>query len=338
MDFISFFLRHATCFISGTILFFALLSCNDKQDAMKSDDTATVYPYAYLFEDDWHAPDTSSLGKSSNDDLIRYGRELIVNTANYFGPVGKINHESNGMNCQNCHLYAGTKLYANSFSAVFANYPKFRARSGTVEDLGKRIDDCMERSLNGKKIPNDSKEKNAMIAYINWIGKGVAKNKTPDGAAVIDVPYLNRAADTSLGKIAYEKNCVTCHKINGEGQLNADGSFLYPPLWGNHSYNTAAGMYRLSRLAGFIKSNMPYLTSTHDKPILSDAETWDIAAYINSLQRPKKNFAADWHEIAKKPVDHPFGPYADSFSETRHKYGPFGIMKKSKPINTSTFK
>jgi thiosulfate dehydrogenase len=31
----------------------------------------------------------------------------------------------------------------------------------------------------------------------------------------------------------------------------------------------------------------------------------------------------DWPDISKKPIDHPFGPYADGFSEKQHKLGPF---------------
>jgi thiosulfate dehydrogenase len=48
------------------------------------------------------------------------------------------------------------------------------------------------------------------------------------------------------------------------------------------------------------------------------------------MPRPHKSVPKDWPNIAKKPIDHPFGPYADKFSETQHKYGPFGQMKKAK--------
>ena len=88
------------------------------------------YQYADLFTDDWVAPDTGQLGNSPDDSLIIYGRELVVHTGKYFGPLGSISKKANGMNCQNCHLKAGTQLWANSFSAVFANYPKVRPRSG----------------------------------------------------------------------------------------------------------------------------------------------------------------------------------------------------------------
>jgi thiosulfate dehydrogenase len=31
----------------------------------------------------------------------------------------------------------------------------------------------------------------------------------------------------------------------------------------------------------------------------------------------------DWPDISKKPIDHPFGPYADTFSVQQHKFGPW---------------
>ena len=41
-------------------------------------------------------------------------------------------------------------------------------------------------------------------------------------------------------------------------------------------------------------------------------------------------FSADWPNISTKPIYHPFGPFADSFSETQHKYGPFQPIIDSK--------
>jgi thiosulfate dehydrogenase len=88
-------------------------------------------------------------------------------------------------------------------------------------------------------------------------------------------------------------------------------------------------MYRLSRLAGFIKNNMPF-GANWKEPQLTNEEAWDLAAFINSQPRPQKFFPYDWPNIAKKPVDHPFGPFADPFSEQQHKYGPFGPIVKAR--------
>ncbi len=68
---------------------------------------------------------------------------------------------------------------------------------------------------------------------------------------------------------------------------------------------------------------------TYQNPQLSDEEAWDVAAYVNSQKRPHINVPKDWPDINKKPIDHPFGPYADKFSETQHKYGPFKPNRRS---------
>ena len=186
----------------------------------------------------------------------------------------------------------------------------------------------MERSLNGKSLDTNSLEMKAIYTYIKWLGKNVPKNIKPAGAGIADIPFLDRAADPGTGKILYEQKCQRCHTANGEGLLNTDGNeYTYPPLWGNHSYTTGAGLYRISRLAGYIRHNMPFLTP-EDNPALTDEQAWDIAAYICTQPRPEKNYSTDWPDITTKPFDYPFGPYADNFNETQHKYGPFGPIKK----------
>lgn len=271
----------------------------------------------------WSAPDASSIPLGEEVELIQYGKELIVNTSEFLGPKGSVMKISNGMNCQNCHLDAGTKPWGNNYAAVYATYPKFRERSGAVETISKRVNDCFERSLNGKKLDTLSKEMLAITAYIKWIGKGVARGVKPEGSGIVELPYLDRAADPKLGKLVYDQKCQSCHQANGEGILNADGkSYSFPPLWGKHSYNNGAGLFRLSRFAGYVKTNMP-LGATHKQTLLTDEEAWDVAAFVNSQSRPQLDVSKDWPNITGKPLDHPFGPYHDGFSEQQHKYGPY---------------
>ena len=85
----------------------------------------------------------------------------------------------------------------------------------------------------------------------------------------------------------------------------------------------------MSRLAGYVRYNMPYGASFL-KPQISVEESWDVAAFINSQPRPGKDISKDWPDISKKPIDHPFGPYSDGFSESQHKYGPFGPIKAAR--------
>lgn len=274
--------------------------------------------------------------KKAEAGLIQYGKSLVTNTSYYLGPKGTIAALSNGMNCQNCHLDAGTRLYGNNYSAVFSTYPKFRERSGTVENVYKRVNDCMERSLNGKVLDTDSREMQALSAYINWLGQKVSGNRKPAGAGITDLPFLGRAADPDKGHLIYIQQCQRCHGAQGEGLPAADSvSYVYPPLWGEHSYTTAAGLYRISRFAGYVKDNMPFGAS-HRNPLLTDEEAWDLAAFVNAQSRPDKRFKGDWPDIACKPVDHPFGPYADSFSERQHKFGPFGPIPPAKHHHPSS--
>jgi thiosulfate dehydrogenase len=278
----------------------------------------------------WKAPDWAKVEEESNSSSIKYGRELIANTSEYLGPNGKVMKISNGMNCQNCHLQAGTIPLGNNYAAVASTYPKVRNRSGIQEDIQKRINDCFERSLNGTVLPVNSKEMEAMVAYMKWLGKDVPKGEKPIGTGIYDVPLLDRAADPIRGKSIYIGQCQSCHMENGQGVSKLDGSgYTYPPLWGTNSYNQGAGLYRLSRFAGYVRANMP-LGATYERPILSDAESWDVAAYINSLDRPSKNLKSDWPDISKKPMDHPFGPYLDEFSEEQHKFGPFQVIQAAK--------
>ncbi len=296
------------------VIFFKQISSNKKQDQVSLDYSDTsCWVGAGLFQ----IPDTKA------GDTIRYGRSLITNTAFYFGPKGTIKSISNGMNCQNCHLDAGTKPWGNNYGAVAANYPLFRDRSGTIETIEKRINDCFERSLNGIAIANESYEMKAMAAYIKWLGKDIPQKTKPRGSGIQQLTYLYRAADPQKGKSIYTNNCAKCHGNNGEGQLDTlNIGYTYPPLWGNHSYNVSAGLFRLSRFAGFVKNNMPYTVNYHN-PILTDEEAWDVAAFVNSQPRPNKKFGNDWPNIGKKPRDYPFGPYTDSLSEKRHKFGPW---------------
>lgn len=292
-------------------------------DTISDRDDKRIMPAHALPADCWTGAGANQIPVDEKGDLIRYGRKLIANTAYYLGPKGIVAHISNGMNCQNCHLEAGTKPWGNNYGAVASTYPKFRDRSGMIESIEKRVNDCFERSLNGQRLDSNSKEMNAIISYIKWLGSDIKKGIRPKGSGIMELSSLTRAADPIKGKMVYTKTCERCHGKNGEGQNNIDNTgYLYPPVWGSSSYNTGAGLYRLSRLAGYVKNNMPNTINYHN-PALTDEEAWDVAAYINSQPRPAGDIGKDWPDISKKPFDHPFGPYKDTLSEVRHKYGPW---------------
>ena len=214
---------------------------------------------------EYKIPDESTIPNNQFGDLIKYGKELVVHTYKHIGPEVKdknMRYAGNNLSCQSCHLDAGTKEYSAPFVGIYGNFPQYRPRENVIGSLSDRINGCMERSMNGKPLPNSSKEMKAMEAYIYWLSQGV-----PVGAKVqgIGLAEVNRKmiqttkADPVKGKAVYDVHCASCHGGNGEGIKNeglANG-YLYPPLWGKDSYNKGAGMYRTLKAMDFIKANMP---------------------------------------------------------------------------------
>lgn len=272
----------------------------------------------------WQAPDPEGMEWADDAELILYGRDLVVHTQDYFGPAGLVRPASiNGLNCQNCHLDAGSKPWGNNYAAVQSMYPQFRERSGSEETIAKRVNDCFERSLNGQPLDTTGLEMLAIKAYIAWLGQSVPAKVKPKGSGLWAPEMLDRPADPVRGQAVYVAKCQSCHGPDGQGLPMPESARDYPPLWGERSYAESAGLYRLSRFAGYVKANMP-LGATWDNPQLSDEEAWDVAAFVNSQPRPKHRFLdTDFPKVAGKPFDHPFGPYSDTFPQIQHKYGPF---------------
>ena len=281
----------------------------------------------------WVAPSLLSDIETTGSDreLVIYGEQLLTQTGRYFGPAGIVAKTANGMNCQNCHLDGGRRLWGNNYSGVYSTYPIFRQRSGQVEDIYKRINDCFQRSLAGDTLSIQSKEMQAIYAYMKWIGKNVPKGTRPVGAGLQKLAYLDRAASIDKGRKVYIQHCRTCHGNNGQGlKVNDQITYTYPPLWGRFSYTDGAGMHRLSNFSSFVKNNMPFDKASHQKPVLTTEQAWDVAAFVNSQPRPHFNSTNDYPNLGKKPIDAPWGPYADTFPQQQHKYGPFKPMVEAK--------
>jgi thiosulfate dehydrogenase len=273
--------------------------------------------------DYWIAANINTITNATLKEQVLYGKELISHTSRYLGPKGSVLKMSNGMNCQNCHLQAGTVIFGNNYGSVASLFPKFRPRSGAVENVYKRVNDCFERSLNGKKLDTTGKEMQAIVSYINFIGSNVEKGKKAAGSGFKDLAWPDRAADPEKGLAVYNAKCISCHQVNGSGLFNPDSTeYVYPALFNGNSFNDGAGLYRIGNFAKYVKYNMPQGV-IFSNPQLTDEEAWDVAAYVLSQTRPHINTPNDWPDKSKKPVDLPFGPYTDTFSEKQHKFGPF---------------
>ncbi|MGB5555298.1 MAG: c-type cytochrome [Flavobacteriaceae bacterium] len=274
-------------------------------------------------------PKNVLLALEDKDPLVKQGYLLIKESPTQMGPSAEnpdMRFTGNHMACANCHLQSGTQAGAASWVGVVERFPQFGGRSNKIGTIQDRINGCMERSMNGKKLPIDSEAMKAIVAYMNWLGTDVPENRKKEFSGFVEIEIPEVAVDLVKGKAVYEKECVLCHRNDGQGVLFADASkgYQYPPLWGKDSYNNGAGMHRVLTSAQFIKSNMPYLQATWDKPKLTDEEAFNVAGYINSFDRPvKANTENDYPDKKLKPVSTPYGPWADGFSAEQHKNGPF---------------
>jgi len=271
--------------------------------------------------------DVLQLDGSKESETIKYGFDVFRNTPKYLGPESKnkgMAYAGNHLSCTNCHLGSGTKPYAAPLIGVVQRFPQYRGRENKMGTIEERINGCMERSMNGKMMPDDGDEMKAMVAYLGWLGRYAPKDGKIKGQGFVKIDIPERAVDLELGKTVFTKHCITCHGTDGQGSKSADGiTYQYPPLWGDDSYNNGAGMTRVITAAQFIKANMPYGT-TYDNPVLTDEEAYDVAGYINQQLRPtKENLEADFPDLKKKPVSTPYPPYTDTFSLTQHQLGPF---------------
>lgn len=273
-------------------------------------------------------PDSSKIPGNKYGDAVRYGRELMLNTAYYIGPNG-INgkYTGNKMSCNNCHQDAGLKPYSFNLVSSFQNYPEYRAREGKVLSLAERINNCvMHPHLGIKPLPLDSKEMIAFISYLKWINDSSKFNKNTPGLKNLAITFPDTAASQKTGERLYAMHCTRCHGTNGEGIMAYDSSsYIYPPLWGSKSYQPGSSMHRVIKMAQWLVANMPQDKATHEKPFLKPDEALDLAAFINDddihLRPVVKEY--QYPNIEEKPIDYDRGPFIDSFSERQHKYGPF---------------
>jgi thiosulfate dehydrogenase len=266
-----------------------LLSCSGERTRVESEQPreASQTGSAPI---EFSPPSPETIPGSQLGEQIRLGYQIVVNTQEYARP-----YVGNRLNCTNCHLDGGLNPNAASFVGIAAVYPEYRTRNTRMNTLADRVNECFERSLNGRALPPDSSKLQAVVAYITWLSRGV-----PSGAVIpwrgLQRIDSRRPIDPANGKQVFASKCVFCHGSDGLGTMAA------PPVWGPQSYTIGAGMARVSVAAAFIKSNMPRSWGWS----LSDDDAYDVAAYINAQPRPDfPGKANDWPK-GGKPADSPY--------------------------------
>lgn len=222
-------------------------------------------------------PPESAIPDNEFGQMVRMGEQIFRDTGEHAGAfVG------NDLRCSNCHIDGGRLANSAPMWAAYVAFPTYRAKNGHVNTFEERMQGCFRFSMNGKAPPTGDKVLVALESYAYFLAKGA-----PTGANLAGrgYPELPKAAslDYAHGQQVYAKNCAICHGNSGQGQKDPQGKTVFPPLWGERSFNWGAGMSSIKNASGFIKANMPLSQGN----TLSDQDAWDVAAFIDSQERPQ---------------------------------------------------
>jgi thiosulfate dehydrogenase len=240
---------------------------------------------------DWYAArDLARLPPGPETELVQYGYRLIVETQRHLGPDvadPAMRFAGNNLACGDCHLRAGLQPFAAPFVSTYTSFPMMA--DDRVVTLQDRLNGCMTRSMNGRALPPDGREMTALIAYIKFLGQGAPVGVRLPGMGLEPIPEPERTPSAARGKEAYAAQCARCHGAAGEGRPRSaqplDG-WETPPLWGDGSFNSTAGMSLLVTAASFVRANMPAGVDRGAAP-LSTQQAWDVAAFVTTRPRPR---------------------------------------------------
>lgn len=250
----------------------------DTSSAASEVDAATLPVPQMVRRVAFRVPQESEITDSTMLVSVRRGRALLRNTRDSLR-----SHVGNRLNCTSCHAADGTQANAMPWVGVYARFPQYRARSGYVQIIEDRVNDCFKRSMNGRPLATESRDMRDMVNYFAFLSLGFPVGAEVVGQGLPPVPPVE--GDERRGQAIYAGKCAVCHGVNGQGTAAA------PPVWGPQSYNVGAGMSRIRTAAAFIKEVMPQ----NAPRTLSGQEAYDVATFINKKPRPDfKTKERDW--------------------------------------------
>lgn len=221
----------------------------------------------------WDAPLRSSIPPGQAGERIRTGALIFDET-----PIYASQYATAILSCGSCHAAGGIQPYSAPVAGSTWRFPQYSKRAGRTINLRDRIEECFVRSENGRPLPYDAPEMEALVDYIGWISGPRDKTADLPGRGLVALPPLN--PDAGNGARVYAEQCAGCHGDRGQGQLP-----MFPPLWGPDSFNEGAGMNEVAKMAAFVQQNMPQ----NRKGILTAQEAFDVAAFIRRQPRPALN-------------------------------------------------
>lgn len=178
--------------------------------------------------------------------------------------------------CASCHIDEGAEPGELSLVHAVQHQP----------NIPERINRCITGNMNGRPLASGSAEMAAMVAWLHFLAGRDTATGASEREAHDPLPFQppSRAPNLAEGEMLFQKRCADCHGKDGAGlpaTRNIADGYLFPPLWGPYSFNSAADMANASIAAKFIKAKMPL-----GRADLDDEQALDVAAFIESKERP----------------------------------------------------
>lgn len=245
-------------------------------------------------------PPRSTYPEGEFGESVRRGEAIFTATNRHPASAEFV---GNDQQCGNCHVGEGRLPHAAPMWASWVAYPAYRGKNKKVNTFIERVQGCFDYSMNaqaskqGHAPPADSEAIVDLNSYFFWLSKGAPTGDSAmPGRGFPKLADTDQGFDPERGAVIYAAKCQLCHGADGKG-LKVGGGVVFPPLWGSMSYNWGAGMHNINKAAGFIKANMPLGQPNS----LSDQQAWDVAAYINSFDRPQDpRFTGDLAETTAR--------------------------------------
>src|SRR5438046_10209291 len=107
------------------------------------------------------------------------GRAILLAT-----PDSLPRNVGNSLRCASCHIDGGLRRDAMPWVGSYARFPQYRPRSGKVDLIEDRINDFLERSMNGRRLNPAGRDMRDIVSYFAFLSNGMPVGAEMEGQGI----------------------------------------------------------------------------------------------------------------------------------------------------------
>jgi len=111
----------------------------------------------------------------------------------------------NSLRCASCHLDGGLRPNAMPWVGSYARFPQYRTRSGKVDLIEDRVNDCFERSMNGRRLDATGRDMRAIVSYFAFLSNGIPVGVEMEGQGFPRIPPMKGDLQRGAALFGVEK-------------------------------------------------------------------------------------------------------------------------------------